>query len=120
MNDVISVIVPAYNIEKHIERCLESICRQTYKKLEIIVVNDGSTDTTGAVIEKYANLDSRIVYIHKDNGGVSLARLVLSTKNFYKKVYQLLYRFFGEKTATVVKKWWGDRNEKGLFLVKEE
>lgn len=75
MDDLISVIVPAYNIEKHIERCLESICRQTYKHLEIIVVNDGSTDTTGSVIEKYANLDSRIVYIHKENGGVTLARL---------------------------------------------
>ena len=75
MNDLISVIVPAYNIEEHIGRCLESICRQTYKTLEIIVINDGSTDATGAVIEKYANLDSRIVSIYKENGGVTSARL---------------------------------------------
>lgn len=75
MNDLISVIVPAYNIEEHIGRCLESICRQTYKRLEIIVINDGSIDATGAVIEKYANLDSRIVSIYKENGGVMSARL---------------------------------------------
>ncbi len=75
MDDLISVIVPAYNIEEHIGRCLESICRQTYKILEIIVINDGSTDATGAVIEKYANLDSRIVHICKENGGVTSARL---------------------------------------------
>ncbi len=75
MDDLISVIVPAYNIEEHVGRCLESICRQTYKRLEIIVINDGSTDATGSVIEKYANLDSRIVSIHKENGGVTSARL---------------------------------------------
>lgn len=75
MNHLISVIVPAYNIEKYIGRCLESICQQTYKTLEIIVVNDGSTDATDEVIEKYAKIDSRIVSIYKENGGVSLARL---------------------------------------------
>lgn len=75
MDDLISVIVPAYNIEEHIGRCIESICRQTYKILEIIVINDGSTDSTGAVIDKYANLDSRIVHVYKENGGVTSARL---------------------------------------------
>ena len=75
MEYLISVIVPAYNIEQYIGRCLESICQQTYKILEIIVVNDGSTDTTGQIIDQYAKVDSRIVSIHKSNGGVSSARL---------------------------------------------
>lgn len=75
MEHLISVIVPAYNIERYIGRCLDSICQQTHKELEIIVVNDGSTDATGDIIENYAKLDSRIIVIYKENGGVSLARL---------------------------------------------
>ena len=76
MEDItISIIVPAYNIEAYIGRCLESIMKQTHTKLEIIVVDDGSTDKTGKVIERYAVLDKRIIPIHKKNGGVSSARL---------------------------------------------
>ena len=75
MDYLISVIVPAYNIEQYIGRCLESICQQTYKALEIIVVNDGSTDTTGQIIDRYAVDDLRIISIHKENGGVSSARI---------------------------------------------
>ena len=74
-NIYISIIVPAYNIENHIGRCLESLIRQTYKFLEIIVVDDGSTDGTGNVIEKYALRDKRIQVIYKENGGVSDARI---------------------------------------------
>ena len=72
---IISVIVPAYNIDTYIGRCLESLMKQTYTNLEIIVVDDGSTDKTGEVIEKYAVMDRRITPIHKKNGGVSSARL---------------------------------------------
>lgn len=71
---LISVIVPAYNIEKYIVRCLDSIIAQTYKNLEIIVVDDGSGDSTGAIIDKYKEKDSRVIPIHKKNGGVSSAR----------------------------------------------
>lgn len=72
----ISVIVAAYNIAPYLERCVESLVNQTYKNLEIILVNDGSTDETGAVCDKLAELDKRIKVIHKKNGGPSEARNV--------------------------------------------
>ena len=71
---MISVIVPAYNIEKYIARCLESICAQTYKDLEIIAVDDGSTDNTGSIMDECAQKDNRITVIHKEHEGVSAAR----------------------------------------------
>lgn len=74
MEKLVSVIVPAYNIEEHIGRCLESILNQTYRNLEIIVVDDGSNDQTRGIIDQYAKKDKRIVVIHKKNGGVSAAR----------------------------------------------
>jgi len=74
MKPLISIIVPAYNIENYIERSLKSICEQTYSNLEIIVVNDGSTDKTGDIIDKIASSDERILSIHKKNAGVSAAR----------------------------------------------
>lgn len=75
MDTLISVIIPAYNIEAYIAKTLDSVLAQTHQKLEIIVVNDGSKDGTGAVIEGYAARDCRIKVIHKENGGVSSARL---------------------------------------------
>lgn len=74
MGKLVSIIVPAYNIEDYIERCLESILNQTYKNLEIIVVDDGSTDNTGHILDKCRELDERMIVIHKENGGVSSAR----------------------------------------------
>ena len=71
---IISIIVPIYNAEKYIDRCINSIINQTYKNLEIILVNDGSKDQSGNICDKYAKLDSRIKVIHKDNEGVSKAR----------------------------------------------
>ena len=73
---LISVIVPAYNCEKYIESCIESLTGQTYKNIEIIVVDDGSTDKTPGLIDELAKNDSRIKVIHKENGGVSEARNV--------------------------------------------
>ena len=72
---LISIIVPAYNIDKYIGRCLDSIINQTYPNLEIIVVNDGSTDKTKDIINEYSLKDNRIIPIHKENGGVSSARI---------------------------------------------
>ena len=72
---LISIIVPAYNIASYLPRCLDSLIAQSHQSLEIIVVNDGSTDDTGAIIDTYAQNDSRIHPIHKENGGVSSARL---------------------------------------------
>lgn len=71
---MISIIVPVYNIEKYIDRCIESICSQTYADLEIILVDDGSTDNSGKICDEYATKDRRIRVIHKKNGGLSDAR----------------------------------------------
>ena len=71
----VSVIVPVYNVEVFLRRCVDSILLQTYPNLEIIIVNDASTDHTLSVIKRYANQDNRIRFIDKQvNGGVSLAR----------------------------------------------
>ena len=75
MDALISVIIPAYNIEDYIAVTLDSVLAQTYQNLQIIVVNDGSKDGTGSVIDEYARRDSRIKAIHKENGGVTSARL---------------------------------------------
>ena len=74
MKDLISVIIPAYNVEKYITRCMESLINQTYTNLEIILVDDGSTDNTSQICDKYAQKDDRIKVIHKQNGGQSEAR----------------------------------------------
>ena len=75
MNDLISVIIPAYNIADYLPKTLDSVLAQTYQNLEIIVVNDGSQDTTADVIRAYVDADSRIKGVHKENGGVTSARL---------------------------------------------
>ena len=72
--DKISVIVPIYNAEKYLDRCLSSIIGQTYKNLEIICVDDGSTDNSLAICNKYSLLDNRIKVVNKSNGGVTSAR----------------------------------------------
>lgn len=72
--ELISVIVPVYNVESYLEKCIESIQNQSYKSLEIILVNDGSTDSSGDICDKYAACDKRIRVIHQKNGGISSAR----------------------------------------------
>ncbi len=71
---LVSVIIPAYNIEDYIGRCLDSVISQTYKNLEIIVVDDGSGDSTAKILDDYKEKDCRIKVIHKKNSGVSSAR----------------------------------------------
>ena len=72
---LISVIVPVYNIEsEYLERCITSICNQTYKNLDIILVDDGSTDGSGDICDRFAEEDSRVRVFHKENGGSSSAR----------------------------------------------
>ena len=73
-NPLITVIVPVYNVEKYLTRCVDSIINQTYKNLEIILVDDGSTDSSPAICDNYAKKDSRINVIHKQNNGASSAR----------------------------------------------
>ncbi len=74
MEPLLSIIIPAFNIEQYISRCLDSLINQSYKNIEIIVVNDGSTDSTGDIIDSYVKKDNRIKVIHKKNEGVSIAR----------------------------------------------
>ena len=76
MSSKISIIVPIYNSEDYIEQCIESIVNQTYKNIEPILVNDGSTDESLAICKKWEDKDSRIVVIDKPNGGVATARNV--------------------------------------------
>lgn len=73
-NPLVSVIIPAYNIEGYIERSLESVRNQIYTNLQIIVVDDGSTDHTGEILDRIAKKDSRVLVLHKENQGVSAAR----------------------------------------------
>ncbi len=71
-----SIIVPIYNVEKYLDQCIESLVKQTYKNLEIILVDDGATDSSGAIVDEWAKKDSRIVAIHQKNSGMSAARNV--------------------------------------------
>ena len=73
-NPLVSIIVPVYNAQKGLSRCLESICSQTYQELEIIVLNDGSTDDSLAICEQFRTKDPRIVVVDKENEGVSRTR----------------------------------------------
>lgn len=73
-NPLVSVVVPIYKTEAYLSRCIESICSQTYKKLEILLVDDGSPDACPHICDNYALLDKRIKVIHKNNGGISSAR----------------------------------------------
>lgn len=70
----ISVIIPVYNVEPFLPACLDSVLAQTHRDLEIILVDDGSADSSGAICDRYAGMDPRIRVIHQENGGVSLAR----------------------------------------------
>ena len=71
---MLSVIVPVYNVEAYLPRCVDSILAQTYSNLEVILVDDGAKDKSGAICDDYAARDSRVKVIHKENGGLSSAR----------------------------------------------
>lgn len=73
-NTTTSVIIPIYNVEKYLSECLDSVINQTYRNLEIILVDDGSSDSSGKIANKYAKKDTRITIIHKQNEGVSVAK----------------------------------------------
>lgn len=100
----ISIIVPVYNVEQYLENCIESILNQTFKDYELILVDDGATDKSGEICDKYEKKDSRIRVIHKSNGGLSSARnagldvacgkyigFVDSDDSIHPKMYEILY-----------------------------
>lgn len=74
MNLKLSIIVPIYNVESYLKKCLDSIIMQTFSNFELILINDGSTDQSGEICDEYEKRDSRIKVIHQENGGVSSAR----------------------------------------------
>ncbi len=72
--EIISIIVPIYNAEKYLDKCISSIVSQTYQNLQIILVDDGSADNSGKMCDEWVKKDQRIEVIHKKNAGVSAAR----------------------------------------------
>ena len=70
----VSIIVPVYNVEKYLERCLDSLINQTLTNIEIVCINDGSTDNSGKILDDYAAKDNRIKVIHQNNAGQAVAR----------------------------------------------
>ena len=112
MQEKISIIVPVYNVEAYLERCVESILKQTYSNLEILLVNDGSTDKSGELCDQLALRDQRIRVIHKENGGLSDARnrgideassdligFIDSDDYIDKDMYETLYRHLRESNS---------------------
>lgn len=73
-NDLVSIIIPVYNVAPYLDRCVQSACNQTYRNIEIILVDDGSTDESGEMCDRWAEKDSRVRVVHKKNGGLSDAR----------------------------------------------
>ena len=73
-NIKISVIIPVYNVESYLDRCIESVLSQSYNNLEVVLIDDGSTDRSSIICDDWAAKDDRIIVKHKENGGVSLAR----------------------------------------------
>ena len=74
MNDLVSIVVPVYNVEQYVSKCIDSILGQTYDSIEVILVDDGSTDSSGKICDYYADHYKNVNVIHKDNGGLSSAR----------------------------------------------
>ena len=72
---LVSIIIPVYNVENYLPACLDSVINQTYHNIEIILVDDGSTDKSGKICDKYAAKDNRIKVLHQNNYGVAIARI---------------------------------------------
>ena len=135
MDKLISVIVPIYNVENYLVRCIESIINQTYSNLEIILVDDGSPDKCSIICDEYAKKDSRIKVIHKKNGGLSDARnagLDIATgeyigfvdsddyidKNMYKEMINELIEKNADIVSCAINNIYSDRTE--IINIDEE
>ena len=114
MKDLITVVIPIYKVEQYLDKCIQSIINQTYKNLQIILVNDGSPDNCGKICDEYALKDNRIEVIHKINGGLSDARnvgigrakgkyigFVDSDDYIEKDMYENMYNLLEERNADV-------------------
>ena len=74
LKNLVSVVIPVYNVENYLEECIQSVLNQTYSNLEIILVEDGSTDSSGTICDKFAEIDVRIRVFHTENRGAALAK----------------------------------------------
>lgn len=123
----ISVIVPIYNVEQYLSQCLDSIINQTYTNLEIILINDGSTDNSEKICNQYKLLDPRIIVIHKTNGGLSDARntgIKIATGDYIsfvdaddfidKNMYTILFQKINTTNADII--WYNHYNYQMKFL----
>lgn len=112
--DKISIIIPVYNVEPYIKKCLDSIINQTHTNLEILLIDDGSTDNSGKICNEYAGKDNRIKVVHKENGGESSARNVglnIFTGDYVgfvdaddwiePNMYEILYQSAHEKNVSI-------------------
>lgn len=95
---LVSVVVPVYNVEKYLDRCVQSVVGQTYDNLEIILVDDGSTDGSAVICDNWASSDGRIKVIHKKNAGLGMAR------NSGMDSAGGKYIFFSTATTTLIQK----------------
>ncbi|MDR2727810.1 MAG: glycosyltransferase [Chitinispirillales bacterium] len=132
--DKISIIIPVYNVEPYIKKCLDSVINQTYTDLEILLINDGSTDNSGNICDEYAKIDNRIRVFHKNNGGVASARNV-GLKNFTGQylgfvdpddwiepnMYEVLYNAIVDKNVHIsVAGYFKDINTESVTMVNRE
>lgn len=114
MEEKISIVIPVYNVENYVDECIESVVRQTYQNLEIIIVNDGSTDESGRKCDSWAVRDARIRVIHQKNGGLSEARntgisaatgayigFVDGDDVVFPDMYDMLYRILKKENAQI-------------------
>ncbi len=126
---LISIIVPVYNVENYIRRCVDSLINQTYNNLEIILIDDGSPDNSGAICDEYKQRDSRVKIIHKENGGVSSARNVglenasgeyigfIDADDYIDtQMYEVLYRSLSDNDADMAMGIYAQENSKGEFI----
>ena len=115
MRDLVSVVVPIYNVQDYLEKCIDGILKQTYDNLEIILVDDGSPDECGQICDAYALKDKRIHVFHKENGGLSDARnygmkeatgkyitFIDSDDFIHARFIEILLRIAKEKQADIV------------------
>ncbi len=133
MGKLISIIIPVYNTEKYLERCINSVLQQTYQDVEIILIDDGSTDASGEICDLYQRKDSRVKVIHKENAGVTSARrkgLELSRGEYVgfidsddwvdPDMYINMYDTINRETIDIVCTGYFEENSGSTFVVYDE
>ncbi len=115
MKDLVSVVIPVYNVENYLEECIQSVLNQTYTNLDIVLVNDGSTDASAEICDRFAEIDDRARVFHTENRGAALAKNVGVTQALgeyvlfvdsddiaEKRMVETLYRQVEETGADIV------------------